>query len=281
MANQSIFAAFERMWQHILVLVGGKANADHTHDDLYYTEAEIDAKIEDVETSINNAATDLTSHAGNTTIHITSTERTDWNNAKINADNALAELQAIKDGSATLPGVDHAAKADKDGNDQNIASTYIKGLSVDGKVITYTKGDNITGTITTQDTTYTLNSFGITATATELNYTDGVTSNIQNQLDNKASSSHKHTFTGSATDSNQPSATSTIYQITDVGTLPSCSYTAPSLSGSVSNRCLTLTWSAGSQTFSAGTLPTRSSVTMPTGTHTHSVTAAGSLGTPT
>ena len=34
--------------------------------------------------------------------------------------------------------------------------------------------------------TYTLNDFGVTATASELNYTDGVTSNIQTQLNSKA-----------------------------------------------------------------------------------------------
>ena len=34
------------------------------------------------------------------------------------------------------------------------SSDYIKGLSINGKVITYTKGDNTTDTITTQDTTY-------------------------------------------------------------------------------------------------------------------------------
>lgn len=37
---------------------------------------------------------------------------------------------------------------------------------------------------------FTLNSFGVTATATELNYVDGVTSNIQTQLNEKASSNH-------------------------------------------------------------------------------------------
>lgn len=42
------------------------------------------------------------------------------------------------------------------------------------------------------NTTYTLSSFGITATATELNYMDGVTSNVQTQLNGKASSSHTH-----------------------------------------------------------------------------------------
>ena len=42
------------------------------------------------------------------------------------------------------------------------------------------------------NTTYTLNSFGITATAVELNFCDGVTSNIQTQLNGKAASSHNH-----------------------------------------------------------------------------------------
>lgn len=44
------------------------------------------------------------------------------------------------------------------------------------------------------NTTYSLSSFGITATATELNYTDGVTSNIQTQLNGKAASSHTHSY---------------------------------------------------------------------------------------
>ena len=61
------------------------------------------------------------------------------------------------------------------------------------------------------NTTYTLSSFGITATAaelnkldgctatvTELNYVDGVTSNIQTQLNGKAASSHTHNYAGSS-----------------------------------------------------------------------------------
>ena len=43
------------------------------------------------------------------------------------------------------------------------------------------------------NTTYTLGSFGITASAAEINYTKGVTSSIQVQLNGKASSSHTHT----------------------------------------------------------------------------------------
>ena len=49
-----------------------------------------------------------------------------------------------------------ATKAAQDSAGQQINTTYIKGLSVSGRTITYTKGDGSTGTITTQDnnTTY-------------------------------------------------------------------------------------------------------------------------------
>ena len=49
-----------------------------------------------------------------------------------------------------------ATKATQDSANQQINTTYIKGLSASGRTITYTKGDGTTGTITTQDsnTTY-------------------------------------------------------------------------------------------------------------------------------
>ena len=43
----------------------------------------------------------------------------------------------------------------------------------------------------------TLSTLGVSATATELNYVDGVTSNIQTQLDNKASNTHTHPYVSS------------------------------------------------------------------------------------
>lgn len=43
-----------------------------------------------------------------------------------------------------------------------------------------------------------LTNLGITATATELNYVDGVTSNIQTQLNGKSSTSHTHNYAGSS-----------------------------------------------------------------------------------
>lgn len=66
-------------------------------------------------------------------------------------------------------------------------SKAIKSITRSGTTFTYTCLDGTTGTFTQQDnnTTYNLGSFGITATAAELNYTDGVTSNIQTQLNDK------------------------------------------------------------------------------------------------
>lgn len=46
--------------------------------------------------------------------------------------------------------------------------------------------------------TISLSTFGITATAAELNYMDGVKSNVQTQLNGKASSSHTHNYAGSS-----------------------------------------------------------------------------------
>lgn len=58
-----------------------------------------------------------------------------------------ADITAKNASSATS-----ATKATQDSAGQQINKTYIKGLSVSGKTITYTKGDGSTGTITTQDT---------------------------------------------------------------------------------------------------------------------------------
>ena len=48
MANTSILAAFERMWQHVVIALNGKSDLNHNHDDKYYTESEIDIKFSDI-----------------------------------------------------------------------------------------------------------------------------------------------------------------------------------------------------------------------------------------
>ena len=47
-----------------------------------------------------------------------------------------------------------ATKATQDSQGQQINTTYIKGLSVNGRTLTVTKGDGKNSTLTTQDTTY-------------------------------------------------------------------------------------------------------------------------------
>ena len=91
-----------------------------------------------------------------------------------------------------------ATKATQDSAGQQINTTYIKGLSVSGKTITYTKGDGSTGTITTQDTnttysTGTSSALGLTklytgtGTATDGTMTQAA---INTALNGKANSSH-------------------------------------------------------------------------------------------
>ena len=63
------------------------------------------------------------------------------------ADSAKSVKYATSAGSASS-----ATKATQDSSSQTITSTYIKSLSVSGRTITYTKGDNTTGSISTQDT---------------------------------------------------------------------------------------------------------------------------------
>lgn len=53
--------------------------------------------------------------------------------------------------------VGSAKRATYDSAGQQINTTYIKGLSVNGRTVTYTRGDGTTGTITTQDTNTTYN----------------------------------------------------------------------------------------------------------------------------
>ena len=95
-----------------------------------------------------------------------------------------------------------STKATQDSAGQQINTTYIKGLSVSGKTITYTKGDGTTGTITTQDTDthYTAkNIVGASATATA-NATSSNGSTYINLIENGAvRSTHKITGSGATT----------------------------------------------------------------------------------
>ena len=102
-----------------------------------------------------------TSFDGSQNVSISATVKDDSHNHVISN---IDGLQDALNGKLSNSGT--AAKATADANGQNIADTYIKSLSVSGKVITYTKGDGGTGTIITQDTNTTYSAFkGATASA--------------------------------------------------------------------------------------------------------------------
>ena len=248
------------------------------------------AALESIAASKANAS-DLTSHTGNSTIHITSTERSNWNAAKTHADSAHAPSNAevnqnafsnitvgnttiaadTKTDTLTLAGSNvtitpdatndkvtigitkanvtaalgytpsesdttyNIATADNDGLMSAADKTKLDGIATGANKYTLPTassstlgGVKTTSTVTSttgltacpiisgvpyyKDTnsTYTLSTFGITATAAELNYVDGVTSNIQTQLNAKASTSHNHngTYPRYTTAASEPSGQS-------------------------------------------------------------------------
>lgn len=119
MANPSILAAFERMWQHTIAKIGTKADVDHGHTVIVETNKNLEQKF--------------------------------WRGTQ-------AEYDAI---------------VNKDD-----ATMYIvtDGEGVEG-------GGGRVGS---------LSDLGVTATAAELNYVEGVTSNIQEQLNGKSDDNHTH-----------------------------------------------------------------------------------------
>lgn len=85
----------------VLTALAGKANATHSHDDKYYTESEIDTKLASksdtnhkhdgvydtkgsaatVQQNLNAVNDELDAHIGNSNIHVTATNKTNWNTA--------------------------------------------------------------------------------------------------------------------------------------------------------------------------------------------------------
>lgn len=106
-----------------------------------------------------------------------------------NAQGHVTAATAVTKGDITALGIP--------GSDTNTNTTYT--LTKSGSTITLTGSDGSKTSVTDANTTYSLGSFGVTASAAELNkldgatvsvaeinYLDGVTSSIQNQLNIKA-----------------------------------------------------------------------------------------------
>ena len=90
----------------------------------------------------------------------------------------------------------HITISATDTKDTNTTYTLTKS----GSTIILKGSDGSETSVTDANTTYSLSSFGVTATAAELNYMDGVTSNVQTQLNGKAASNHSHSTATTSAD---------------------------------------------------------------------------------
>lgn len=143
--DQSLSAAQGKVLKD---LIDGKAPTSHTHSQYYdSTISRTKGTVLAAPASANGVATFRTLTKSD--VGLGSVDNT--------ADSAKRVKYATSAGSAT--------KATNDAKDQAITS-YIRGLSVSGQTITFTKGDGTTGTITTQDTNTTYGAFkGATSSA--------------------------------------------------------------------------------------------------------------------
>ena len=171
------------------------------------------------------------------------------------------------------------AKLKKDLGSSMTANRYMK-ISKAGNSLTIDVIGNSTTAYDTQHSCSMYFSSSTDSTTNETTYTIRSTPFKVTRGEDYAKESHTHTvthkpagtistptFTGTEVTSSASSGTTSVYSITGVGS-------APSLTASVTNRCLTLT-------FNAGSVPTRQSVTVPNTEHTHKITAAGTISQPT
>lgn len=143
--DQSLSAAQGKVLKD---LIDGKAPTSHTHSQYY------DSKISRTKGTVLAAPA---SANGVATFRTLTKSDVGLGSVDNTADSAKSVKYATSAGSAT--------KATNDAKDQAITS-YIRGLSVSGQTITFTKGDGTTGTIKTQDTNTTYGAFkGATSSA--------------------------------------------------------------------------------------------------------------------
>lgn len=76
-------------WSDISAKPNSFNPSTHSHDDRYYTETEINTKLE-TKADVNV----LTTHTSNSNVHVTSTDKTNWNAAKSHASSVHAPVNA-------------------------------------------------------------------------------------------------------------------------------------------------------------------------------------------
>ena len=170
--------------------LNNKSDATHNHTGVYdvngaaasalssaqtYTDEAIDTLSETVATKANTSA--LTSHTGNTTVHITGAERINWNAAKTHADSAHAPTTNATQTASGLMSADDKAKLD--------------GITAGANNYTLpSAGTNLGGVKSGGDVT--INSGLITVNDDSHNHVISNIDGLQLALDGKAASGHNH-----------------------------------------------------------------------------------------
>ena len=215
MANTSILAAFERMWQHVVAALGNKADTGHGHN-VVSTSADGFAPKRDGSTTKFLRADGtwaVPSSGGNTTTYSAATSTT---------------LGLVKSGTDIT--VDSSGNVSVNDNSHNHNASNITagtlgtsrggtGITSNPSMLTNLGSTSAASVFATAANA--LKNLGLTATATELNYMDGVTSNVQTQLDTIIDTAielsfcgREYTFTGT-TDWNN-CKTNGVYKITSL-----------------------------------------------------------------
>ena len=163
-----------------------KADSNHNHNDLYDTKSAVNTKIDTHNTS-TTAHNDIRLLISGLTTRLNTLADSD--------DTTLDQLSEIvtyiKNNKSLIDGITTNKVNVADIIDNLTTNVTSKPLSAAQGVAIQKLIDDLQEELDSH--THTVSEItDLTATATELNYMDGVTSNVQTQLDNKAASSHNH-----------------------------------------------------------------------------------------
>ena len=184
--DESLQTFVDEIKSHVAEAVSTKANTSHNHAISNVTN--LQSSLDGKQATITGGATTIT--GSNLTA----------NRALISNGSGKVAVSAVTSTElGYLDGVTSNIQTQLDGkassSHNHAASNITSGTLSSDRLPTVPIAKGGTGATTAAAA---LTNLGLTATSTELNYCDGVTSNIQTQLNNKASSSHTHSYAGSS-----------------------------------------------------------------------------------
>lgn len=169
-------------------VAAGKANASHTHaiSDITNLQSTLDGKASSSHGTHVSYSTTVPVMDGTASVGTASTvARSDHKHPTDTSRASQSDLDALETVVSGKAASSH----------NHAASNITSGTLSSDRLPTVPIAKGGTGATTAAAA---LTNLGITATAAELNYVDGVTSNIQTQLNGKSSTSHTHSYAGSS-----------------------------------------------------------------------------------